>query len=44
MIEISILGIVVGVQWEMNGTVELLSCLKNVGGGKSLYTWRGDLC
>jgi len=43
-VAIAILGAVVGVQRVMNGTVQWLSVLRNVGEGSSLYFCRGTVC
>jgi len=44
LVEMALLGAVIGVQKEMDGTVQWLSFLRNVGGGNSVYTWRGAWC
>ena len=37
------MGAVVSVQREMDGNIQWLSFLRNVGGESSSYTWRGAL-
>jgi len=44
LVEMAILGSVISVQREVNGTVQWLSFRRNIGGGSSLYTWRGAWC
>jgi len=43
LVEMAILGAVIGIQREMNGTVQWLFFLSNVEGESSVHTWNGIL-